>query len=222
MNYAIVTAAGTGSRFGSRKSVHPFRGKTLLAWAILPFEKTPGIAEIVVTYPVDQDESEYAEICHREKFQKVRFIRGGESRAVSVRNAVLAIEDDGIVLIHDAARPLVTLDLIDRVLAASEKYGAAIPALSIQETIKEVDQERVIRTVSRDRLFLAQTPQGFRKEILLAAYTRLGDLDVTDEAALVEKAGYGVRIVPGDRRNIKITEPSDLSLAEFYFKQEAI
>lgn len=217
MNYSIVTAAGQGIRFGSRKALYPLQNRPLLAWALSSFERSASIGEIIVTIPRGDSHDPYRRICTEEGFQKVRFIDGGETRYHSVRNAFLSIErPEGFVLIHDAARPLLSLDLVQRVIDATEKFGAAIPVLPVSDTVKEVEGDRIVRTIEREKLFLAQTPQGFRAEILVAAYSKMKDNNFTDEAMLVEMAGYDVHVVKGEQKNIKITEASDIRLAEFY------
>ncbi|HHT9155686.1 MAG TPA: IspD/TarI family cytidylyltransferase, partial [Candidatus Tripitaka sp. YC43] len=125
-------------------------------------------------------------------------------------------EDTEIVLVHDAVRPLVSSEVVKSVMKTAWEKGAVIPAVPIQATVKEADsQNRITRTVDRGGLWMAQTPQGFRKEILLRAYDALAETgeEVTDDAQAVEKLGYPVEIVPGDPSNIKITTPEDLRLA---------
>jgi 2-C-methyl-D-erythritol 4-phosphate cytidylyltransferase len=218
MNYAIVTAAGKGNRFGGNKALHPLRGRPLLAWAVSNFEKHHSVGEIVVTVPPDQETAaRFREICGIENFTKVRFVTGGETRYHSVRNAVFSIQDaNGILLIHDAARPLLSMTLLESVLEATTQYGAVVPVVPVSETVKEVQKGSVVRTVSREHLFLAQTPQGFRMDILASAYSKIEDATVTDEAMLVELAGYEVHVVSGEKRNIKITEGPDIRIAESF------
>lgn len=217
MNFAIVTAAGKGTRFGSDKAFHLLRDKPLLAWALTNFERNASIDEIVVTVPRNGSMEPFEKVCASENFTKARFVQGGETRYDSVRNAFASIHDpNGIILIHDAARPLVSMSLIDRVLEAVRQYGAAIPVLPITETVKQVDGDRIVRTIPRDRLCIAQTPQGFRAELLASAYSKIADRNLTDEAMLVEMAGYDVHVLSGERRNLKITEASDIQIAESY------
>ena len=217
MNYAIVTAAGKGTRFGDRKTLHLLNGKPLLSWSLRVFEEAPEITEVVVTFAPDGSEEEYKRICTDENYKKPRFVAGGDTRYDSVRNAFFSIKDQkGIILIHDAARPLLSRELLLRVLAATEKHGAALPVLPITETVKEIEGEQIVRTLGREKLFVAQTPQGFRIELLASAYAKIKETSITDEAMLVEMAGYGVHVVAGDHRNLKITERSDIKVAETY------
>ena len=215
MNSAIVTAAGQGTRFGAKKAIQLLKGRPLLAWAVSNFEKIETFGEIIVTIPPDDAEDFYADLISSENFQKVRFVKGGETRYESVRKGFFTVRnEDGIVLIHDAARPLVSRELIEKVLDGAEQYGAAIPVVPVNETVKEAKDGKVVRTIPRESLFLAQTPQGFRFNVLREAYSKIKDVIVTDEAMLVELAGHGVYIVEGDPRNIKITNRFDLLQAE--------
>jgi 2-C-methyl-D-erythritol 4-phosphate cytidylyltransferase len=217
MNYAIVTAAGRGTRFGDRKTLHLLNGKPLLSWSLRVFEEAPEIKVVIVTFAPDDSEEEYKRICNDENYKKPRFVAGGATRYDSVRNAFFSLNDQtGIVLIHDAARPLLSRELLLRVLKATEKHGAAIPVLPITETVKEIEGEQIVRTLRREQLFVAQTPQGFRMELLASAYAKIKDANITDEAMLVEMAGYGVHVVAGDQKNVKITERSDIRVAETY------
>ena len=216
-NYAIVTAAGKGTRFGSNKALYPLLGKPLLVWSLEVFSKV--VDEIWITCPENFHE-EYR--VAGSGFHNVNFISGGETRYKSVRRAFEVLGSDGIVLIHDAARPLLSRDLVERVMRATTEYGAAIPVLPVTDTVKEVEDERIIRTVPREHLYLAQTPQGFRCALLKDAYSKVEGTDLTDEAMIVELAGHPVHCVPGERTNLKITEPSDIALAEFYLQKETL
>jgi 2-C-methyl-D-erythritol 4-phosphate cytidylyltransferase len=130
----------------------------------------------------------------------------------------LKAEIGDIVLIHDGARPLVTQELIERVVDAARETGAAVPAVPLDDTIKEAEKNRVVRTLDRSRLFRVQTPQGFALGLLQKALERAKaeGAEGTDEASLVERLGLPVALVPGDPRNIKITSPLDLTMAEAF------
>jgi 2-C-methyl-D-erythritol 4-phosphate cytidylyltransferase len=140
-------------------------------------------------------------------------VEGGATRSDSVRHGLAAVPDDAdVVVVHDAARPLAPRALFDAVIAAvREGADAAVPAVPVRDTLKRVDGDRVVATVERAQLVAVQTPQAFRASVLRAAHAR-GD-DATDDAALVEAAGGRVVVVPGDPRNLKITEPVDLAVA---------
>jgi 2-C-methyl-D-erythritol 4-phosphate cytidylyltransferase len=214
--YAIVTAAGKGMRFGGNKALCPLLGKPLLAWSLDVFAKI--VDQMVITFPEGSEEA-YRSAAFG--FHNVNFVSGGETRYDSVRKAFESLTAGSVVLIHDAARPLVSPDLVERVLSAAAKHGAVVPVLPVMETVKEVTGDRIDRTIPRDRLYVAQTPQGFRFEILADAYSKVVRNDATDESMLVESAGHEVYCVKGEPRNLKITEPSDITLAEFYLKERA-
>ena len=226
-NTAIIAAGGKGARFGGDvcKQLLRLKGKTLVAHSLIPFEREPQIAEIVLVYPRDEPESNYAEVIRAEGFRKVRLVRGGESRFDSVRHGFLSIDSANVVLIHDAARPLVSKELVTAVLRAASEKGAAVPLLPVRETVKRLGQDNEVETVPREALYVAQTPQGFRYDILKAAYDQVAASYAapswTDESMLVEVLGVPVTTVVGERRNIKITDVEDLRLAEFYYAEPA-
>jgi 2-C-methyl-D-erythritol 4-phosphate cytidylyltransferase len=211
---AIVVAAGSGVRFGGPKQFAYLRAKPVLEWTLERFEAHPDVGAIVLVLPDESDFKHY-----RLRYPKiVDIVRGGERRQDSVWQGfrILAGAGPEIVLVHDGARPLVPADLIGRVIEAARTSGAAVPVLPVEDTVKEVRDGRVTATVDRTRLVRAQTPQGFRYEVLEKALeaARRERFQGTDEAALVERAGLPVAAVPGDPRNIKITTPADIPVAE--------
>jgi len=162
--------------------------------------------------------------------KKVELVVGGEHRQQSVENALNAVRAaaDDIVLVHDAVRPFVTREIIQEVVEAAEKYGAAIAALPAVDTVKQVERTAegalIKATIPRAGIVMAQTPQGFRYRVLKKAFDEAsadGFLG-TDEASLVERSGHDVAVVMGSPRNIKITAPGDMELAEFYLKTSPI
>ena len=156
--------------------------------------------------------------------KNIHLVEGGEHRQHSVANAINAIfaAPDDIVLVHDAVRPFVTPEIIHEVIQAAQKYGAAIAGLPAVDTIKQVERTAdgalITATVPRERVVMAQTPQGFRYDVLKKAFDEAATDEFvgTDEAALVERSGHAVAVVMGSPRNIKITTPADMDLAEFY------
>jgi 2-C-methyl-D-erythritol 4-phosphate cytidylyltransferase len=148
-------------------------------------------------------------------------VAGGKERFDSVRAGLAALQKDiTFVAVHDAARPLITPVLIKDGLAAAKKYGASVIAMPARDTVKRSGQDlKVQTTVPRREVWLAQTPQTFRRAILENAYSNPDTRDITDDAQMVERAGKPVRIVPGDGSNIKITEPGDLELAALFLKR---
>ena len=229
MNVAIIPAGGKGRRFRDTmpKQLFPLRGKPLLCWTLKPFQMEKSIDRIVLVYPFDAAELDYRRILEQENFNKVRLVKGGETRYMSVRNGFLSIQDaaeNDSVLIHDAARPLVSAGLIRRLLEQVAEKGALIPILPVQETIKEVDHDSVVRTVPRDRICVSQTPQAFRFGVLRQAYGQVnGEVaPMTDESMLAENAGFCVHTIPGEKQNIKVTTAEDLQIVEYYLSKGSL
>ena len=213
---AIIAAGGQGARFGAGrpKQLLMLGGKPILQRSVDAFVRNSSVNDVVVALPADLAANPPAYLTHASK--PIRIVVGGERRQDSVASAFAAAGAADIVVIHDAARPFVTDDLIDRTVAAAAEYGAAIAALPARDTVKRADDGRMIAaTLPRHEIFLAQTPQAFRSDVLRAALA-LGSssAQATDEAMLAEQAGHPVRLVDGDPRNIKITTPDDLAMAE--------
>jgi 2-C-methyl-D-erythritol 4-phosphate cytidylyltransferase/2-C-methyl-D-erythritol 2,4-cyclodiphosphate synthase len=211
---AIIAAGGRGLRFGgsSRKQLLTVGGRPILARSVDAFMACDVISEIVVALPADLAAAPPSYLEQRGK--PVTVVSGGDQRRASVANAFARISALAeIVVIHDAARPLVSVDLIRRTVAAAAETGAAIAALRAHDTVKQTNGEGAITaTLPRERIYLAQTPQAFRVPVLRDALRVVGE--ATDEAMLAERAGHTVRIVDGDARNLKITTPDDLTMAE--------
>lgn len=214
---AVVPAAGSGIRFGQGdKTMLQLAGRSVLEW-VLHALATEGEVQHVVIAVSRINQFPVVELITRLQLPvDVTTVMGGETRMDSVRAGVDALPDTvDQVLIHDAARPLVTPDLIRDTIDAARRYGAAIPGVPVPDTIKQVDGDVVARTLPRSELVAVQTPQVFRRDWLLAAYDSLEDSsDATDEASILERAGYQVRVVPGDPTNIKVTTQSDVAVAE--------
>jgi len=213
---AIIVAAGEGRRFGSAKQFAALKGRLLLDWTLDAFETHPDVDEIVLVLPDERDGTKF--IGRHPKITAV--VRGGRRRQDSVRRGFARVRPGAgeIVLVHDGARPLVTREVISRVIRAAGRGGAAVPVVPVEDTIKEAVRGKVVRTVDRANLYRVQTPQGFSYAVLDKALrlASLKKLAATDEAGLAERAGAEVRMVAGDPRNIKVTIPSDLKLAEAF------
>jgi 2-C-methyl-D-erythritol 4-phosphate cytidylyltransferase/2-C-methyl-D-erythritol 2,4-cyclodiphosphate synthase len=188
------------------------RGRPLLEYSVDAFLNSRHIAEVIVALPEDLAANPPEYLRRREK--PLRIVTGGSRRQDSVARALAQVSAEAnLVVIHDAARPLVSDAVIGRTVDAAAESGAAIAALRSHDTVKRAGADRVIvATLPRDEIFLAQTPQAFRIEVLREALA-IAD-DATDEAALAERAGHRVRIVEGDPRNLKVTTPDDLVMAE--------
>ncbi len=217
---AIIAAAGAGKRLGSPapKQLLDLGGKTILARSVEAFDGHPSISDIVVVLPPDLA-SAGAESYLGPTSRPVVVAAGGARRQDSVANAFAVVDPSAeIVLIHDAARPFVTSEVIDRTIEAAGTFGAAVAAIEASDTVKRVERHPngalVVETIPRSTIFLAQTPQGFRREVLADAVAlgRSG-VEATDEASLAERAGHPVHIVAGDPGNVKITTERDLMAA---------
>ena len=211
---AIIAAGGRGLRFGSDlpKQLLALGGKPILQHTINAFLHSPSITDIVVALPSDLVTSPPSYLLGATK--PIEIVEGGPRRRDSVANAFARVAARAdLVVIHDAARPLVTEALIRRAIDSAATSGAAIAAIRARDTVKRADATGlIVGTLPREEIFLAQTPQAFRVGVLRDALA-LGD-DATDEAGLAERAGHAVRVVEGDPRNLKITTPDDLAIAE--------
>ncbi len=211
---AIIVAAGEGKRFGQMKQFVYLRGKPVLEWTLESFQGHPEIGTIVLVLPDEQDRKHY-----QMRYGKILdVVRGGEQRQDSVWQGFRLLGEGAadIVLVHDGARPLVDAALITRIIGEAREHGAAVPILPLVDTMKEVRDREVVRTVDRSVIFRIQTPQGFQYATLKKALesARKDRFTGTDEAMLAERIGIPVRAVDGDARNIKITTPLDLKVAE--------
>jgi 2-C-methyl-D-erythritol 4-phosphate cytidylyltransferase len=216
---AILVAAGKSVRFGRDKLLESLGGRPVIAWPVETFLRRADVACVVVVTPADDDRAAQQLRDALPADARLRYTRGGVTRAHSVRNGARAVpESIEWLAIHDAARPLVSPELIDRTLDAAVRHGAAVPALPVPTTIKEVDGWSVVRTLPRRSLWAAQTPQIMRRTALLEAFERcpLPFDQITDDVQLLELAGAAVRLVEGEPRNLKLTEPVDLELARLW------
>ena len=216
---AIIVAAGSGSRFGSEtpKQFLEINGKPVIAHTIERFEAAPSVDSIVIVVAAER----IAQI-DPSPFRKVSGVAiGGASRAESVLNGLSVLLDDiEVVAVHDGARPLVTVAEIEATIARAKEAGAACLVAPVTDTIKSVRGGEIAATLDRDKLRRALTPQAFKREVLLAAFENADLAAATDECYLVEKLGHPITIVEGSPRNIKITHPEDLILAEAFLGME--
>jgi 2-C-methyl-D-erythritol 4-phosphate cytidylyltransferase len=215
---AILVAAGRGERMGADrpKAFLELGGQALLLRSALAFQVAPSVGDVVAVVPEDQIETARGLLGPVTKLRAV--VPGGSRRQDSVLEGLKQVPDgfDGVVLVHDAARPLVDTDLVERVARAAGEKGAALPVLPVVDTVKRVRDGRVLETLDRHELGAAQTPQGFRFELLVNAYEAAfrDRVTVTDEAMAVERLGAPVEAVPGSPHNRKITTTEDLAWAE--------
>jgi 2-C-methyl-D-erythritol 4-phosphate cytidylyltransferase len=211
----ILPGAGKGSRFGAKenKIFQPVAGKEVFLWTIQRFARRADVCQILLAVSAEGARTIRERFSRQLAQMNVACVEGGATRTRSVRHALAMVSDRAdLVCVHDAVRPCVQEAQIDAVFATAERTGAAILAVPVAQTVKQVDPEgRILRTVPREDLWAAQTPQVFRRDWLLAAYA--AGAEATDDAELVQALGHPVHVVPGDARNIKITTPADLALA---------
>ena len=215
---AVVVAAGRGDRFGAPdKVLRPLAGRPLLAHVLDAIEAATSVRDLVVVVAPHTRSAVEALIAGGSWTKPRAVVLGGAERQDSVANGVAATRADvPVVVVHDAARPLAGPDLFDRCVATAAVRGAAIAAVPVTDTIKRVRGDLVRETVPRDELWAAQTPQAFRRDLLVASLAdpRASGATFTDEAGLLESLGHPVAIVAGDPFNLKVTVAGDLAIAD--------
>jgi len=223
---AVITAAGSGKRFGDElpKQFAPIKGEPALARSIKSFSSCRSVGEIIVVAPPGHLEYVQNEIVGKFRLKRVsKIVPGGPERQLSVENGFKSVSNkSGIVVVHDGVRPFIKPGIIERVIEEAADSGAAICAVQATDTVKQSSPEGYIeKTLPRESLWLAQTPQAFRYEILSEALERARQDGYigTDESLLVEKIGVKVKLVPGSPYNIKITTKDDIKLAESMLKE---
>ena len=213
---AIITAAGSGRRFGEAKQFKKLHGKPLYEYSLDIFIKSRLFDEVILVIPTDNQEKLQKEI-KRKYGSQVNLVIGGLDRQDSVKNAIQNSNPKvDLVVIHDAARPFITKTLIEKCISACETSDGAIIAMQPHDTIKFSKDNIVEKTIDRSNIWMAQTPQAFNKQKILEAYSsrEFDDLIITDESSLMEKLGYKIMIVPGTGKNFKITTFDDWERAE--------
>jgi 2-C-methyl-D-erythritol 4-phosphate cytidylyltransferase len=203
--WVVVVAAGGGSRFGGLKQFSVIGGRAMVDWSVAAARS---VADgVVLVVPPD-----VAGACPPDDHGADLLVAGGPTRATSVRAGLDAVpEEADVIVVHDGARPLASAALFRSVVdAVTAGASAAVPALTVADTLKRVDEGAVVATVARDGLVTVQTPQAFRAEVLRRAHA--AHADATDDAGLVEAQGATVRVVAGDPRNLKVTTPADLDM----------
>ena len=218
----IVVAAGLGKRLKAKipKALVLLKGRPLISYSLKVFDNHPDIKSIVVI-GAEGFLPEFVRLT--QAFKKVRaVVAGGVLRSDSVKCGLsVLLPDTDIVLVHDAARPFVDVGMIDRLLVSLKKNKAAIVGVPVKFTVKKVNRKslNIEETPSRDLLWEAQTPQGFHKDILMKAHAKKFKEEATDDAMMVERMGNKVKMVMGDYRNIKVTTPEDIDLAQQLLKR---
>ena len=221
MNVAIVVAASKGTRLGGDrpKQFLELGGVPVIIHTLRQFERSKQINEVITVLPAE-DTAGFQSLAQNFELTKVaRVVTGGATRAQSVRHGLNAITEADIVAVHDGVRPFVTPEEIDEVVVAARKFGGAILTAPVPDTIKRVEEGRIVETIPRDELRRALTPQCFRFEVLRRAFEQLDRLEsagaeITDESMLAERLGIEIVSVKGNARNVKITTIDDLKQAE--------
>ena len=219
--YAIIVAGGSGSRMRSAvpKQFLLLNGLPVLMHTINAFYKCQLKPHIIIVLPSDSHEY-WNDLCKTHSFNiPYQLVDGGETRFHSVKNGLALIEDEqAIVAVHDAVRPLITCDIVDESFECAEKYGNAITAIKSRDSVRQIKDNRSVSLV-RDEIYLIQTPQTFQAAQLKLAYQQPYQPRFTDDASVVEQTGVNINLIGGSYQNIKITYPEDIAIAEFLLKQ---
>ncbi|MBI1940970.1 MAG: 2-C-methyl-D-erythritol 4-phosphate cytidylyltransferase [Acidobacteria bacterium] len=222
---AIIPAAGMGVRMGggTPKQFLSLDGVPIFVHTLRKFAAADSIDEIFLALRPEVMERAQKDLEREHCSKPLRLVSGGATRQETVARALAeAPPETDLVVVHDAVRPFVELEMIRKVVEAARKEGAAILGIPSVDTVKQVERQTILGTVPRERIVLAQTPQAFRYEIIREAFARAAadGFNGTDESSLVERLGHSVTVLMGSDRNIKITKPSDLPIARLYIAQE--
>jgi 2-C-methyl-D-erythritol 4-phosphate cytidylyltransferase len=220
-NSVIIVAGGSGSRMGSDlpKQFILLENRPVLMWTISCFIEYDPTISVVVVLPESQI-SFWKELCIKHAFDHPHLVvSGGETRFHSVKNGLNAMEESDLIAVHDGVRPLVSQQTISNCFKLAAESGTAIPVLPVNETLRRGTPVNSV-TVDRELYYTVQTPQVFQWKILKAAYSQIWNSAFTDDASVVEQYGVPVRMVPGNRDNLKITHPEDLIVASAYYKKK--
>ena len=218
--YAIIVAGGSGIRMGTDvpKQFLRLKDKPILMHTILRFHQFDSSIQIIVVLP-NTENKRWQELCREYNFTiSHKLVNGGETRYHSVKNALSCITVKSLVAIHDGVRPLVNIDTIKNCFDTARKTGASIPVIECFESIRKIENSDKSISVDRSLYRMVQTPQVFNSEVLVNAYKQAYSPLFTDDASVVEGSGHTISLVEGNRENIKITTPLDLSIAEVLFQ----
>jgi 2-C-methyl-D-erythritol 4-phosphate cytidylyltransferase len=222
---AIIPAAGSSSRLNAQK-LKPFieiNGRTILSLTLKAFEASSLIESVILVAPQERL-TDFERLVQAEGFKKVaRIVSGGKSRRASVYNGLQVIDaDTQIVVVHDAARPLIDVATLDKAVKLAETHKAVVVGVPVKPTIKRVDKDSMIikETIDRNGLWEIQTPQVFQKDFLIKAHQQDPGWDASDDAVLLEKMGVEVKVIEGTYKNIKITTPEDLEFTAAFLNGE--
>ncbi len=216
--YIIIVAGGSGSRMGSAtpKQFLELLGLPILMHTLKKFQQTVVGGEIILALR-EKEQSTWQSLCQKHQFDVPhQIVNGGESRFHSVQNALQKVKEKSIVSIHDGVRPLVSETVINNCIQSAEKFGAAIPTLPLQDSIRKIS-DNGSKIADRGQFVLVQTPQCFQSEVILKAYQQEYQNSFTDDASVVEQFGHNIYLLEGNKENIKITTAEDLKIAKVLF-----
>ena len=222
---AIIPGAGVGSRFGEKKQFKDLNGEPLWAHTLKPFMLSSSIDEIIFIVEESLVSLVQESDCFKQfvKEKEIKIAKGGARRMDSVLNGIqVSKKANNIVCIHDVARPFVKKALINKTIEACEDFDGAILAIPCVDTVKNVENKIIKRTLNRSKTWMAQTPQTFHKDKLLKAYNNNINVDVTDESTLMELSGLSIKIISGDDSNFKITKKIDWELAKIIARESKL
>jgi 2-C-methyl-D-erythritol 4-phosphate cytidylyltransferase len=214
---AIILAAGSGSRFGEKKQFKELNGKPIWFYSLNTFIQSESVDELILVIPNDSLETlkQSQVFTSLNKTNNIKLVSGGESRKDSVFNGLKVVKKAiDIVCIHDAARPFIKASYIKHSVEACSEFDGAIIAIPSVDTVKKVDKQIIKNTIDRESLWMAQTPQTFKKDKLLYAIKNSSHLNITDESMLMEEANFKIKLIEGDQSNFKITNEIDWELAK--------
>ena len=220
---AIILAAGSGSRFGEKKQFKKLNGKPIWFYSLNTFIHSESVDELILVIPNDSLETlkQSQVFTSLNKTNNIKLVSGGESRKDSVFNGLKVVKKAiDIVCIHDAARPFIKASYIKHSVEACSEFDGAIIAIPSVDTVKKVDKQIIKNTIDRESLWMAQTPQTFKKDKLLYAIKNSSHLNITDESMLMEEANFKIKLIEGDQSNFKITNEIDWELAKVMVEVE--
>ena len=220
---AIILAAGSGSRFGEKKQFKELNGKPIWFYSLNTFIQSESVDELILVIPNDSLETlkQSQVFTSLNKTNNIKLVSGGESRKDSVFNGLKVVKKAiDIVCIHDAARPFIKASYIKHSVEACSEFDGAIIAIPSVDTVKKVDKQIIKNTIDRESLWMAQTPQTFKKDKLLYAIKNSSHLNITDESMLMEEANFKIKLIEGDQSNFKITNEIDWELAKVMVEVE--
>lgn len=218
--FVLIVAGGTGSRMGTDlpKQFLELCGKPVLMHTIQVFYTYDPEFEFILVLPKSQQQF-WTDLCRQHEFTiHHQVVSGGETRFQSVKNGLTLVQENGIVFVHDGVRPLVSHETLERCEETARKSGNAIPVLAVHESLRKLEGDQS-KSVDRSLFYSVQTPQTFSSGQIIESYRQNYDPEFTDDASVVEKAGFKIYMVEGNRENIKITTPTDLIVAEAFLSR---